>query len=74
MYTGNEVLLGKVLAEGNNRDKVFLVTKFGNRTNPAGGYMVDCSAAYAAEAIDASIERLGCTPDAWAAHRIDPKV
>ena len=27
----NEVLIGQVLKEGNNRERVFLVTKFGNR-------------------------------------------
>ena len=32
------------------------------------------SKAYTESAIDASIARLGCTPDAWALHRIDPKV
>ena len=37
--------------------------------------MIDGSAEYAAEALDASIERMqGITPDAWIVHRIDKSV
>lgn len=98
-----------MLREGDNRSKVFLVTKvspgsarYANRdklTPPAVRKPLDqrptrlgrrwCvsplrpsrsanplagSKAYTESAIDASIARLGFAPDAWALHRIDPKV
>ncbi|KAL8277541.1 hypothetical protein RQP46_010096 [Phenoliferia psychrophenolica] len=63
----NESLLGSVLKEGDNRSKVFLITKFGNRV----GRSCDGSKEWAATAIDLSIERLGSAPDAWVCHRMD---
>ncbi|KAI5480326.1 hypothetical protein MNV49_001285 [Pseudohyphozyma bogoriensis] len=65
----NEKLIGAVLKETGDRDKVFVVTKYGITPNGPDG-----SPEYAAKAIDASIERLGFAPDAWALHRIDRKI
>lgn len=71
----NELLIGSVAKEGNNREKMFIITKFANRwTEGQPGWVVDGSPEYVRKAIDASIERLGSAPDAWAMHRIDPKV
>ncbi|KAL8278863.1 hypothetical protein RQP46_008734 [Phenoliferia psychrophenolica] len=82
----NEELIGSVLSEpGVDRSKVFLITKFGNRWTDIeksgklggtlGGFVVDGSKEYAAEAIDASIKRMnGITPDVWVVHRIDKTV
>ncbi|GAA5944666.1 uncharacterized protein JCM15063_000826 [Sporobolomyces koalae] len=70
----NEKIIGEVLREGDNRSKVFLVTKFGNRWDAPGvpSYKVDGSPEYAIEAIKNSIERMGgIYPDAWILHRID---
>lgn len=64
----NEELIGEVLKEPGNREKVFLVTKFGN--TPKG---VNGTPEYVKEAIDNSIKRLGTKPDAWILHRIDKK-
>ncbi|KAF8521680.1 Aldo/keto reductase [Gautieria morchelliformis] len=66
-----------VLKEGNNRSKVFLCTKFGNVFDrktllPTGEVRGD--AAYVKECIEESISRLGCTPDLYYQHRVDPKV
>lgn len=61
----NEELIGSVLKEPGMRDKVFLVTKFGNTPDGVNG-----SKEYTAEAIDNSIRRLGTKPDAWILHRI----
>ena len=66
----NEELIGSVLAEGDNRSKVFLITKFGGRIEN-GKMTISGSKEYAAQAIDASIKRLGTKPDAWILHRID---
>lgn len=74
----NEALIGSILKERDNRSKIFVVTKFGmvrgtnEKSLATSG--VDCSRKHALEAIDASIERLGSPPDAWAAHRIDKNV
>ncbi|KAI5475505.1 pyridoxal 4-dehydrogenase [Pseudohyphozyma bogoriensis] len=73
-FGANEELLGSVLREGDNRSKVFLITKFGGVPGPGGvGVGIDGSPEHAAEAIEASIKRLGSAPDAWALHRIDKK-
>jgi aryl-alcohol dehydrogenase-like predicted oxidoreductase len=72
----NEQLLGTVLAK--RRDEVFLATKFGNRPigpDPAsrGQWRVDSSAAWAREACDASLRRLGIDMiDLYYLHRRDP--
>jgi aryl-alcohol dehydrogenase-like predicted oxidoreductase len=72
----NEELLGRALA--GRRDEVVLATKFGFRQQPGSSAMpttVDGSPAYAAEALDASLRRLGVDHvDLWYLHRRDPKV
>lgn len=75
----NERLISNVLTE--NRDKVFIATKFGFRlkegsTNSfTGETYLDCSPKHVREAAEASLERLGvdCI-DLYYAHRVDPNV
>ncbi len=64
-----EALLGRVLAEAPGlRDRMVLASKGGIRM----GVPYDSSAAYMAEAIDASLARLGCESiDLWQIHRPD---
>ncbi|MEU1838878.1 aldo/keto reductase [Micromonospora chersina] len=77
-FGANERLLGPVVRE--RRDEVFLATKFGNRTSGdsfggtgSPGAYVDSSAAWARQACDASLERLGIdTIDLYYLHRRDP--
>ncbi|GAA5992216.1 hypothetical protein JCM5350_000643 [Sporobolomyces pararoseus] len=70
----NEKIIGEVLREGENRKKVFLVTKFGNRWDLPQGRVVDGSPEYAIKAMNDSVERLGgIYPDCWILHRIDKK-
>ncbi|MGK5741842.1 aldo/keto reductase [Micromonospora sp. URMC 103] len=74
----NERLLGPVVRA--RRDEVFLATKFGNRNRGGGfggtgtpGAYVDSSAAWARQACDASLARLGVdTIDLYYLHRRDP--
>jgi aryl-alcohol dehydrogenase-like predicted oxidoreductase len=74
----NEELLGPVVRA--RRDEVFLATKFGNRfrgdavaTGMPGAY-VDSSGAWAREACDASLRRLGIdTIDLYYLHRRNPE-
>jgi aryl-alcohol dehydrogenase-like predicted oxidoreductase len=73
----NEELVGRALA--GRRDEVVLATKFGFRpadpTSPAPPTDIDGSPAYALEALDASLRRLGVEHiDLWYLHRRDPKV
>jgi len=73
----NEELIGAVFKEGDNRSKVFLATKFGNVFDPVTkkpSGQVRGDAAYIRECIDASIKRLGTTPDLYYQHRVDPNV
>ena len=74
----NEELVSKVLVE--NRDKIFIATKFGfrTRTDPASpstggeGY-IDGSPAYIKQAVEGSLRRLRIeTIDLYYAHRVDP--
>ena len=76
----NEELISKVLTQ--NRNKVFIATKFGFRfkngiagpSNSPGTY-VDGSPTWIKEAVEASLKRLGIeTIDLYYAHRIDPKI
>jgi len=72
----NEELVGRGLA--GRRDQVVLATKFGFK-RPASASavptVVDGSPAYAAEALDASLRRLGVDHiDLWYLHRRDPQV
>ncbi|MEV5966840.1 aldo/keto reductase [Kribbella sp. NPDC051952] len=72
----NEELVGRALA--GRRDEVVLATKFGFK-RPGGALdvptVVDGSPAYAAQALDASLRRLGVDHvDLWYLHRRDPQV
>jgi aryl-alcohol dehydrogenase-like predicted oxidoreductase len=76
----NEELISKVLQE--NRDKVFIATKFGFRYRGGDGKFkdmssvyLDCSPEYVRQAVEASLQRLNIeTIDLYYAHRIDPKI
>lgn len=71
----NEELISKVLVP--NRNKIFIATKFGMRTDngtPPQVY-VDASPAYMKTAVEASLRRLKIeTIDLFYAHRLDPVV
>ncbi|MET8907061.1 aldo/keto reductase [Micromonospora sp. NPDC004551] len=74
-FGANERLLGPVVRA--RRDEVFLATKFGNRTSGdsfggtgSPGAYVDSSAAWAKQACDASLARLGI--DIYYLHRRNP--
>jgi len=67
----NERLVGRAIA--GRRDEVVLATKFGFRNG--GDYPVDGSPAWAREALDGSLRRLGVDHvDLWYLHRVDPSV
>ncbi|TDW75312.1 aldo/keto reductase [Kribbella pratensis] len=72
----NEELVGRALA--GRRDEVVLATKFGFKRASADSAVptvVDGSPAYAREALDASLRRLGVDHvDLWYLHRRDPAV
>ncbi|HTI59160.1 aldo/keto reductase [Mucilaginibacter sp.] len=70
----NEELISKVLTE--NRDKIFIATKFGFRTDADARLTgFDARPAYIKQAVEASLKRLGIdTIDLYYAHRIDPNV
>ena len=70
----NEELISKVLTE--NRNKIFIATKFGFRPTPDGkGSYFDGSPSYMKEAVEASLKRLKVEViDLFYAHRIDPNV
>lgn len=70
----NEELLARVLKT--NRDKIFLATKFGFRSNPGeGNVQFDGSPAYIKTAVERSLKRLGTDViDLYYAHRVDPNV
>jgi aryl-alcohol dehydrogenase-like predicted oxidoreductase len=73
----NEELLGRALAKlpGSRRDKIVIVTKFGQTRQPGGANGVDGSPAYIQQACEASLKRLGIdTIDLYYQHRVDPKV
>lgn len=74
LYGGNEKLLGQAL-EG-KRDKVFLATKIGPRTDPAtGARTYDGSAANARRAIEQSLRHLRTDHvDLYYIHRVDRAV
>jgi aryl-alcohol dehydrogenase-like predicted oxidoreductase len=66
----NEVLVGKALAEV--RDKVVLLTKFGQRFMPDGTRKVDGTPAYVRAACEDSLKRLRVdTIDLYVQHRVD---
>jgi len=67
----NELLVGRAIA--GRRDEVVLATKFGFRSG--GDYPIDASPAWAREALEASLRRLGVDHvDLWYLHRVDPSV
>ena len=72
----NEELVSKVLVE--NRDKIFIATKFGFRNNPgdasgSGESYIDGSPEYIKQAVEDSLRRLKIeTIDLYYAHRVDP--
>jgi len=70
----NEELISKVLVQ--NRDEIFLATKFGFRTRstPAGEESyIDGSPEYIRQAVEGSLRRLKIeTIDLYYAHRVDP--
>src|SRR6185312_8937351 len=70
----NEELISNVLAE--NRDKIFIATKFGFRTDADAKLTgFDARPAYVRQAVEASLRRLKVnTIDLYYAHRIDPNV
>jgi len=70
----NEELVAKVLKT--KRDKIFLATKFGFKSNPGdGNAQFDASPAYIKIAVENSLRRLGTDViDLYYAHRVDPNV
>ena len=73
----NEELVSKVLVE--NREKIFIATKFGFRQRNSGNASeggetyIDGSPAYIKQAVEASLRRLKIeTIDLYYAHRVDP--
>lgn len=70
----NESLISAVLKQ--NRDKVFIATKFGFTQTPDGkGMTLDGSPGYMKKAVEASLGRLGIdTIDLYYAHRLDPNI
>ncbi len=75
----NEELVSKVLVE--NRDKIFIATKFGFRerlsgeASEHGETYIDGSPAYVKQAVERSLRRLKIqTIDLYYAHRVDPKI
>lgn len=70
----NEELVAQVLSS--NRNKIFLATKFGFKSNPADGNVeFDASPAYIKIAVERSLKRLGTDViDLYYAHRVDPNV
>ncbi|KAM0752610.1 aldose reductase YakC [Meredithblackwellia eburnea MCA 4105] len=67
----NEKLIGQILREGNNREKVTIVTKWGLKKAEDGSMGVDGSVAFGEHCLEQSIRNLGSTPDIWILHRID---
>src|SRR6478672_12250185 len=69
----NETLLGKALA--GRRDKVVLVTKFGQTQQPGGANGVNGRPEYVKQACEASLKRLAVDViDLYYQHRVDPSV
>jgi len=69
----NEELLGRALK--GRRDKVVLVTKFGQTQQPGGANGVNGRPEYVKQACEASLKRLGMDViDVYLQHRVDPNV
>jgi aryl-alcohol dehydrogenase-like predicted oxidoreductase len=69
-----EQLLGRAIT--GRRDRVVIITKFGQVKNPSGGpNLVNGRPEYAMQACDASLKRLGVEViDLYFQHRVDPTV
>ncbi|PPJ59355.1 hypothetical protein CBER1_05772 [Cercospora berteroae] len=67
----NEKLLGDFIRKHDVRDQVFIASKCGFACFEDGA--VTNSAHHISTYIEGTIERLGCTPDLYYLHRIDPK-
>src|ERR1700759_1106013 len=69
----NEELLGRALK--GRRDKVTLVSKFGQTQQPGGANGVNGRPEYVKQACEASLKRLGMDViDLYLQHRVDPNV
>jgi aryl-alcohol dehydrogenase-like predicted oxidoreductase len=69
----NEELLGRAIK--GRRDRVVLVTKFGQMRREGGANGVDRSPRYVMQACEASLKRLGVDViDVYYQHRVDPSV
>jgi len=70
----NEELLGRAIKD--RRDRVVIITKFGQVKNPAGGpNLVNGRPEYVMQACEASLKRLGVEViDLYFQHRVDPSV
>tara|TARA_R110000744_G_scaffold378496_1_gene494724 strand:- start:1672 stop:2664 length:993 start_codon:yes stop_codon:yes gene_type:complete len=72
----NEILISKILTE--NRDKIFIATKFGFKFNEGAnpyGATFDGSPAYMRKAVELSLKRLNIdTIDLYYAHRVDANI
>ncbi|KAM0790232.1 hypothetical protein ACM66B_005544 [Microbotryomycetes sp. NB124-2] len=68
----NERLVGEALANKQDRDNIFVISKWGIRWTD--GFKTDGSPEYLRESINDSIKRLGFTPDAYLLHRIDKTI
>ena len=70
----NEELLGRAIK--GRRDRVVVITKFGQVKNPSGGLnLVNGRPEYVMHACDASLKRLGVEViDLYFQHRVDPSV
>ncbi|KAL3420596.1 aldo/keto reductase YakC [Phlyctema vagabunda] len=72
MYADSEDLLGAWFKRTGKRDEIFLATKFANKADGKGGFEVNSSPAYAKEACEKSLQRLGIsTIDLYYCHRVD---
>ena len=72
-YGINESLISKVLTQ--NRDKIFIATKFGFKQTEDGKSTFDGSPTHIKVAVEASLQRLNIDViDLYYAHRIDPNV
>jgi aryl-alcohol dehydrogenase-like predicted oxidoreductase len=70
----NEELLGRAF-KGKPRDRIVIVTKFGQTRNPGGANGVNGRPEYVRQACDASLRRLGMEViDLYYQHRVDPDV
>ncbi|KXS15681.1 aldo-keto reductase, putative [Gonapodya prolifera JEL478] len=74
-YGDSEDLLGKWFARNpEKRSKIFLATKFANKSDGKGGRVVDSTPEYCRQACERSLKRLGVDyVDLYYVHRVDKK-